>query len=45
MTFFDIDTEGEQLDKVAGIVLDIDAQWDLYLANSYSIYTFSPELT
>lgn len=36
MAMFDIDTN-LTMDVATGIAADVDAQWDMYLANSYSL--------
>ena len=36
ITMFDIDTDSA-MDIATGIALDVDAQWDMFLANSYNL--------
>lgn len=36
MKMFDVDTE-HTMDVATGIAADVDAQWDLYLANKYTL--------
>jgi len=36
MSMFDVDTD-KAMDVATGIALDVDAQWDMYLANTYTL--------